>query len=71
MKVVAIRGVCIGPDRHLRPGDVADVDESTSAFLIGIGAVQEAAEPPPAPPEPIADQAPAPKDAAKASKKGI
>jgi len=46
MRVVALRGVCIGVGRHLQPGDEADLDEGTVQFLAGINAVK--AVPPPA-----------------------
>lgn len=46
MKVRALRGVCIGVDRHLQPGDVSDVDASTSQFLVSIQAVEVVAEEP-------------------------
>jgi hypothetical protein len=41
-EVIALRGVCVGVDRHLVPGERAEVDAGTAAFLIGIGAVQKA-----------------------------
>jgi hypothetical protein len=49
MKVVALRGVCIGPGQHLLAGDEADVDKATAQFLVSIRAVQEV---PPAPDAP-------------------
>lgn len=49
-KVRAIRGVCIGVDRHLVPGDVADVDAAIVSFLTSIGAVELAPDPPVEPP---------------------
>jgi hypothetical protein len=61
MKVVALRGVCIGPGQHLLPGDEADVDKATAVFLVSIRAVQEV---PPAPDAP-ADAPPVSKRAAK------
>lgn len=45
MKAQALRGVCIGPGKHLLAGDVADLDEATFRFLASIGAVQAAPEP--------------------------
>jgi uncharacterized membrane protein len=42
MEVLALRGVCIGTARHLQVGERAEVDAATAAFLIGIGAVQQA-----------------------------
>jgi hypothetical protein len=55
MKVKALRGVCIGIERHMKPGDIEDVDAALATFLKGIGAVEEFTEPPPkaeAKPEP-------------------
>lgn len=49
-KVRALRGVCIGVDRHLLPGDIADVDGAQ--FLVSIGAVEfvpDVPEPPEVP----------------------
>jgi len=51
MKVIALRGVCIGPGQHLTPGETADVDDTTARFLVSIGAVAPArarSEPQPA-----------------------
>lgn len=45
MKVHALRGVCIGIDRHLAPGETADVDAATAQFLIHIKAVEKYVEP--------------------------
>ena len=39
MKVRALRGVCIGVEKHLAPGDEADMDAATVQFLASIGAV--------------------------------
>mgnify|MGYP000346618366 CR=1 FL=1 len=50
----ALRGVCIGVDRHLAVGDEADLDGSTAQFLQSIGAVE------PVPVEPAKPQAAAP-----------
>lgn len=64
MKVQALRGVCVGVEKHLAPGDTAEVDAGTARFLIGIGAVQEAPAEEPPPPEPAAPAAkPAKKEA--------
>jgi len=52
MKVRALRGVCIGVDRHLQPGDEADLDAATVQFLTSIGAVAKVDEPAPAEPHP-------------------
>jgi hypothetical protein len=38
--VRALRGVCIGVDRHLSPGECAEVDASAVPFLVSIGAVE-------------------------------
>ena len=40
MKIKARRGVCIGVDRHLKAGDLADLDAAQVTFLVGIGAVE-------------------------------
>jgi len=40
MKVRALRGVCVGVDRHLKAGDTDDLDASTVQFLVSIGAVE-------------------------------
>lgn len=39
-----MRGVCVGPGKHLLPGDVADIDDATFSFLRNIGAVEAAPE---------------------------
>lgn len=48
MRVKARRGVCIGVDRHLKAGDLADLDAAQVQFLVSIGSVEvvpeEAAE---------------------------
>lgn len=46
MRFRALRGVCIGPGRHLAAGEDAELDPATSTFLVSIGAVEAA--PPPA-----------------------
>jgi hypothetical protein len=46
MKIRARRGVCIGVDRHLQPGDLADLDAAQVTFLEGIGAVEQVPEEP-------------------------
>lgn len=48
MQYRALRGVCIGPGRHLAAGDVAELDTAASNFLVSIGAVAEYKPPPPA-----------------------
>lgn len=50
-RVRALRGVCIGVDRHLVPGDVADVDATQVSFLVSIGAVEIATDEPLAQPK--------------------
>lgn len=40
MKIRARRGVCIGVDRHLAAGDLADLDAAQVQFLVSIGAVE-------------------------------
>jgi hypothetical protein len=62
----AVRGVCIGVDRNLSPGDLVP-DDLTAAevqFLTSIGAIEKV-EPPPAAPA----EAPAPTPEAKAPAK--
>lgn len=54
MKVRAIRGVCVGPERHLAPGQVADLDDATARYLKSIGAVEDAPPPPVKPTKPAA-----------------
>jgi hypothetical protein len=44
MRVKALRGVCIGVNRNLNPGDTADLDPATVQFLTSIGAVAPIAE---------------------------
>jgi hypothetical protein len=48
MQYRALRGVCIGPGRHLSAGDVAELDTATSNFLVSIGAAEAYQPPPPA-----------------------
>ena len=63
MRVVALRGVCLGPGRHLMPADnPAEVDDNTARFLIGIGAVKEAPEQEPALTKPVKSPAAAGKE---------
>lgn len=52
MRVKALRGVCIGVDRHLRAGDSADLDAAMVTFLSSIGAV-EVVKDEPKKPEPV------------------
>lgn len=46
MIVKALRGVCIGVNEHLLPGDTADLDAAMVTYLTGIGAVAVVTEPP-------------------------
>jgi len=52
MKVRALRGVCIGVERHLVVGDIEDLDPATGKYLVSIKAVEEIKDEPeqPAPP---------------------
>jgi hypothetical protein len=47
-KVRALRGVCVGVNRHLQPGDVDDLDAASVSFLVAIGAVERYVDPAPA-----------------------
>lgn len=47
MKVRALRGVCIGVGRHLKPSETADLDTAMVTFLTGIGAVEVVPDAPP------------------------
>jgi len=51
MKVRALRGVCIGVDRHLKPGDTVDLPAAEVPFLASIGAVEVIPDAPK--PEPV------------------
>lgn len=62
MKAKAIRGVCIGPERHLAVGDVADLEPQLVSYLASIGAVVPLADE-----QPMPDQA-QPEKPAKAGK---
>lgn len=57
MRVVALRGVCVGPERHLAAGEEADLDKSTADYLVSIKAVEKI------------DQLPTPEPAKVAGKK--
>jgi hypothetical protein len=59
MKVRALRGVCIGVDRHLKAGDTADLEHATTQFLKNIGAVEVVIDEPPAEPAPESNVKPA------------
>lgn len=48
MRIKARRGVCIGVDRHLKAGDLADLDAAQVQFLVSIGAVEVVPDAPPA-----------------------
>lgn len=60
MKVKALRGVCIGVDRHLVAGDAADLEPGLVTFLVNIGAVEALKDEPPKLEEPAAQAASAP-----------
>ncbi|HYE70594.1 MAG TPA: hypothetical protein VD932_03625 [Aquabacterium sp.] len=47
MKVKALRGVCIGVDRHLVAGDTADLDPGLVTYLVNIRAVEAVKDEPP------------------------
>jgi hypothetical protein len=58
MKVRALRGVCVGVDQHLKPGDTVDLDAASVSFLKSIGAVELVPDEPTKPiskpePEPV------------------
>lgn len=55
MRVRALRGVCIGVERHLAAGDVADLEPAQVTFLSSIGAVEAVKDDPP---PPAAEEAP-------------
>jgi hypothetical protein len=40
MKVFALRGVCVGVDRHLKAGDIVDLESALVTYLVSIGAVE-------------------------------
>lgn len=65
MKVKALRGVCIGVDRHLKAGDTADLEPAMVQFLSSIGAVEAVKDEPEIKPEPEAKPAPAEKPGKK------
>ena len=45
MKVRATRGVCIGVEKHLKEGDVVDLDTAMVQYLTSIKAVEPYVEP--------------------------
>ena len=49
MKVFALRGVCVGVDRHLKAGDIVDLEAALVTYLVSIGAVEIVREEPTAP----------------------
>lgn len=49
MKVKALRGVCIGVDRHLAAGDTVDLEPGLVTYLVNIGAVALLKDEPPKP----------------------
>jgi hypothetical protein len=54
MRVKALRGVCIGVDRHLKAGDIEDLEPALVTYLSGIGAVEAMKDEPELKPEPEA-----------------
>ena len=57
----ALRGVCIGPERHLLPTDApVELDAGTARFLVGIGAVELVADAPAPADPPAPEPAPSP-----------
>ncbi len=46
MRIRALRGVCIGVERHLKAGDLADLDPAMVTYLISIKAVEPFIEAP-------------------------
>jgi hypothetical protein len=67
MKVKALRGVCIGVDRHLKADDVVDLEPALVTYLSGIGAVERVPDEPPKPVEPLKAEAPPVKTAPEKS----
>lgn len=56
MNVRALRGVCVGVERHLVADDLADLDEPLAQYLASIGAVEIVPDAPAkADPEPVPD----------------
>jgi hypothetical protein len=62
MRVRALRGVCIGVDRHLKPGDIEDLEPALVTYLVGIGAVEPVKD------DPKPEVKPAPKEPGKKEK---
>ncbi len=66
-RVVAQRGVCIAPGRHLAAGEHAELpQDSTLQFLLSINAVKVIEEAPPPEPEASDAEDSAPSDGAAA-----
>lgn len=64
----ALRGVCIGPERHLTPDDApVALDAGTARFLLSINAIEEVSAA--AEPEPAVEAEPETDPPAKAGKK--
>ena len=70
MKVQALRGVCIGVERHLKAGDTADLEPATVQFLVSIGAVERVKDEAPKAPTPDAVEEAAPAAASAAAHRG-
>ncbi len=72
MKVKALRGVCIGVDRHLVAGDTADLDPGLVTYLVNIRAVEAVSDEPPKPeataPAVASPETPSPSEPAAAEK---
>lgn len=48
MRVKALRGVCIGVEKHLVKDEIKDdLDDAMTTFLVSIGAVEKVPEPKP------------------------
>jgi hypothetical protein len=60
MKIKALRGVCIGIERHLKPGEEADLPPQEVQFLVSIGAVELVKDEPARTPDPEPARPPAP-----------
>ncbi len=65
MKVRAKRGVCIGVDRHLKAGDIEDLEPALVTFLVGIGAVERHQDAPAPAPSPVKADEPKPENEIK------
>lgn len=70
MKVKALRGVCIGIERHLAAGEIADLtDASLLTFLVSIKAVELVKDEPPPAAEPEPEVKATPAKAGKSKEK--